>query len=175
MKKYNLHREQILESSLDKVWAFFSSPENLDTLTPDNMGFEILTPQPIKSMFQGQIIDYKVSPLLNIPLRWRTLITEVRDKEYFVDEQVKGPYAYWRHKHTFEAVSDHKTRMTDDLEYALPLGFLGSIAHSLYVRNRLKEIFDYRFEKVELMFNGKASERISNADKAFRVERSPAH
>ena len=156
MKIYKLKRSQNVNASIEDIWAFFSSPENLNVLTPPNMGFEILSPTPIPDMYQGQIIEYKVRPILNIPIYWKTEITEVSDNKFFVDEQLNGPYKLWRHKHIFSKSDNGKgVHMVDDLEYALPLGPLGSLAHSLYVKERLKEIFDYRYEMVEKIFNQK--------------------
>jgi len=154
MKVYNLYRKQLVNSSIAEVWDFFSSPENLDELTPGDMGFDIITERPIPKMYEGQIIEYKVRPILNIPLFWRTEITSVEQDKSFVDEQRKGPYSLWRHKHIFEQHPEG-VMMTDSLEYALPLGPLGSIAHTLYVKSKLQQIFDFRYEKVESIFNQK--------------------
>ncbi len=154
MKTYKLYREQKLNITLDEAWDFFSSPANLDLLTPTDMGFNIITEQPIPKMYENQIIEYKVSPVLNIPIYWKTKITEVIDKVSFTDQQMKGPYALWKHIHVFEDRGDH-VMMTDDLTYALPLGFIGQIAHSVFVKNRLEEIFDYRYVKAEELFNQK--------------------
>jgi len=151
MRTHTLLRKQTIRAELSEVWAFFSSPENLDLLTPPNMGFDILTPRPLPKMYENQEIEYKVRPLLNIPLYWKTKITEVEPNDYFIDEQLKGPYSLWKHKHTFREVEGHVT-MTDQVDYALPLGVLGSIAHKLYVKSRLKEIFDYRAEVVDKVF-----------------------
>jgi len=170
METYKLNTEQIIHASLEQVWNFFSSPENLDNLTPENMAFEITSQKPVPKMFEGQIIKYKVSPLLNIPMHWKTLISEVKESEYFVDEQLEGPYKYWRHKHIFEALDSNTVKMNDELEYALPMGPLGTIAHSLYVKNRLKEIFDYRYEKVDQLFNQKTvSKRVNNIEEALSI------
>lgn len=171
MKKYKLHTEQIIHASLEEVWDFFSSPENLDNLTPGNMAFEITSQKPVPKMFEGQMIEYKVAPVLNIPLHWKTLISEVKDKEYFVDEQLEGPYKFWRHKHIFKSLGINTVKMNDELEYALPLGPLGTIAHTLYVKNRLKEIFDYRYQKVDQLFNHfDISKRVDNTEKALSVQ-----
>ncbi|CAK9252042.1 unnamed protein product [Sphagnum jensenii] len=89
-------------------------------------------------MFAGQIITYTVSPILGIPLFWMTEITHVREREYFIDEQRFGPYALWHHKHFFRAVPGG-TEMTDLLDYKLPLGFLGNIAHALFVQANMKK------------------------------------
>lgn len=151
MKIYKIETVQLVNASLDECWAFFSSPQNLQKITPNDMGFEI-TDFDNKSVYPGQVIQYKVSPLFGIKLSWMTVITAVKDKAYFIDEQRFGPYTLWHHKHFFEATATG-TKMTDVVHYALPLGFLGRIMNTLVVKNKLKEIFDYRYVKVDEMFN----------------------
>ena len=168
MRTYKLERKQKLKATITEVWDFFSNPENLDLLTPDDMGFEITSPLPLARMYRGQRIEYKVSPILNIPLKWVTEITEVEDNYAFVDEQRKGPYKYWRHKHIFEDMGDHVI-MYDRLEYALPFGVLGTLAHKLYVQKRLTEIFDYRYDKVENLFNKKRLKGTDDLPKSIAV------
>lgn len=151
MKVYKKETVQHVHASLDECWDFFSSPNNLQKITPTDMGF-VITDYDGKSMYAGQIIQYKVSPLLGINLSWMTVITQVVDKSYFIDEQRFGPYSLWHHKHFFEA-TDKGTKMTDVVHYALPLGFLGRIMNTLIVKNKLKAIFDFREKKVNEMFN----------------------
>ena len=103
-------------------------------------------------MYPGQIIEYKVSPVLNIPIYWMTEITHVADKKYFVDEQRFGPYEMWHHQHHFKSV-EGGVEMTDIVHYKLPFWFLGDIAHFLFVKKQLQGIFDYRFTKTEKLFN----------------------
>ena len=152
MKVYTLERKQQLNVTLDQAWDFFSSPENLDEITPNDMGFDIISERPIPKMFEGQLIEYKVRPVLNIPMYWKTKIVEVNNKASFVDEQLNGPYKLWRHKHTFEANEDG-VLMRDIVDYALPMGFLGQFAHAIFVKARLNEIFDYRYKKIQEIFN----------------------
>lgn len=114
------------------------------------MGFDI-TSETEEKMYAGQIITYTVRPLFNIPMTWVTEITHVKDKEFFVDEQRFGPYALWHHKHFFKEI-EKGVEMTDRVDYALPLGILGQIAHPIIVKNKLKEIFDFRYKKVEELF-----------------------
>lgn len=145
MSFYSLKTEQNLPISLQEAWDFFSSPKNLSKITPKHMGF-IITNQPSETMFEGQIITYKVSPLLGIKISWMTEITTVKENEYFIDEQRFGPYSLWHHRHHFFEI-DGGIKMIDEVNYKLPFGFLGSIAHRLFVRKKLKSIFEYR-EKV---------------------------
>ena len=136
---------QKLPISLEEAWDFFSSPKNLSKITPKEMGFEI-TNDPDPKMFQGQIITYKVKPVLGIKVPWMTEITTVKEHEYFIDEQRFGPYALWHHRHSFEQVEGGIV-MYDEVNYKLPFGILGDIAHFLFVKNKLRQIFEYR-EKV---------------------------
>ena len=153
MKVYTKETVQHVNASVEECWAFFSSPRNLQKITPENMGFNI-TDFDNKPMYAGQIIQYKVSPLAGLKLSWMTEITFVKENSYFIDEQRFGPYSLWHHKHFFEA-TENGTKMTDLVHYALPLGFLGRIMNTLVVKNKLKEIFDYRCIKVDEMFNSK--------------------
>jgi ligand-binding SRPBCC domain-containing protein len=153
MKVYKKETVQHINASIEECWAFFSSPRNLQKITPENMGFQI-TDFDEKNMYAGQIIQYKVSPLAGLKLSWTTEITFVKDKEYFIDEQRFGPYALWHHKHFFEP-TENGVKMTDVVHYALPLGFIGRIMNALVVKNKLKEIFNYRVVVVNQIFNSK--------------------
>ena len=102
-------------------------------------------------MYAGQIIEYKVRPLLNIPVYWMTEITQVKDREYFIDEQRFGPYSLWHHQHHFREV-EGGVEMTDIIHYKVPGWILGDLANALYVRSALKKIFDFRFTKIEELF-----------------------
>lgn len=114
------------------------------------MGFKITSDPGDGKMYPGQIISYVVSPVLGIPMSWATEITHVLDKSYFVDEQRFGPYRFWHHQHWFREV-EGGIEMTDIVNYGLPLGFIGRLANTLFVKSKLMEIFDYR-EKVVLQF-----------------------
>ncbi len=151
---YTIKTKQFIKSDLDTVWDFISSPKNLNTITPDNMKFETLTDLGNEKMYAGQIIEYYVTPFAGIKMHWVTEITHIKDKEYFVDEQRFGPYAMWHHKHFLKTVNGG-VEMTDIVHYKIPYGIFGKIAHTLFVKNKLKEIFDFRFKKVDELFNQK--------------------
>ena len=102
-------------------------------------------------MYEGLMIEYRVRPLLGIPMNWITEITHVKEHQFFVDEQRKGPYRIWHHEHHFETV-DNGVLMSDIVSYELPYGILGKIAHPILVQRKLNEIFDFRFEIVEEIF-----------------------
>tara|TARA_B100001248_G_scaffold175146_1_gene132928 strand:+ start:1584 stop:2051 length:468 start_codon:yes stop_codon:yes gene_type:complete len=150
MKLYKLHKKQNLPITVDEAWTFLSSPKNLKTITPDYMGFNILSGAD-REMFAGQIIQYIVTPVLGIKTKWVTEITHVNQGHYFVDEQRFGPYALWHHKHFIRPIKGG-IEMEDIIDYKLPLGWIGQLAHPILVKPKLKEIFDYRQRKLIELF-----------------------
>ena len=153
-KVYTIHTEQFIPISLTEAWDFFSSPANLAKITPAKMGFNIISKFHGEKMYPGQIIEYTVKPILNIPLYWMTEITHVQEGAYFVDEQRFGPYTMWHHQHHFEEV-EGGVLMTDLIHYKAPLGFLGDVAVALFIKKQLEGIFVFRKKKVEELFPGK--------------------
>lgn len=150
MKLYQLHKKQNLPISIDEAWEFLSSPANLKTITPDYMGFNILSGAD-RPMYPGQIIQYIVTPVLGIKTKWVTEITHVVDKQYFVDEQRFGPYALWHHKHFIKEI-EGGVEMEDIIDYKVPFGWLGQLVHPMLVKPKLEEIFTYRTKKLEEIF-----------------------
>jgi len=152
MKTYKLKAVQKLPISIIEGWEFFSSPKNLQEITPNDIGFIITSEhEPNEKAYAGQIITYIISPVLGIPLRWMTEITHVKDHDYFVDEQRFGPYALWHHTHQFKEISGG-IEMTDTVHYALPMGFLGRLAHVIFVKKKLEKIFEYRSNVLKKKF-----------------------
>ena len=137
--------------TLQQAWEFFSSPENLALITPTRLDFQILSISGEGHVYEGQIIQYKITVLPFIRMRWETEITEVIERRSFTDIQRKGPYAHWSHKHIFTKV-EGGVEMTDELEYAIPLGLLGRLANFLFVGREVKDIFNYRFHSLKSIF-----------------------
>ena len=150
MKIYRLKTIQNLPISQKEAWNFLSDPRNLKTITPDYMGFEIVSGAASK-MYAGQILQYIVTPLLNIPLKWVTEITHIREGEYFVDEQRFGPYSLWHHKHFIKPIKNG-VEMIDIVDYKVPFGILGQLVQPFLVRPKLEEIFEYRKNALDRIF-----------------------
>lgn len=146
---YVLERSQFVPRPRGDVFPFFADAANLERLTPPFLGFTILTPQPIE-MRPGARIDYRIR-LNGIPMTWQTEIIELVPGERFVDVQLRGPYKLWRHTHTF-ADTLGGTELGDRVEYELPLGPLGRLAHRVFVQRQLKTIFDYRAQVMRDLF-----------------------
>ncbi|TAL07431.1 MAG: NAD-dependent epimerase/dehydratase family protein [Chloroflexota bacterium] len=149
MTAFAISASQVIPADLDRTWAFFSDPANLRRITPASLGFEMRTA--LAPAHEGQLIEYTIRPIAGIPLRWRTRIEAVDAPRTFSDVQLEGPYRRWVHRHTFTAV-DGGTRIDDHIEYELPFGPLGRLAHRLAVKAQLQAIFAFRAEAVRTIF-----------------------
>lgn len=152
MKNYFYQTEQFLPIDINTAWDFFSSPKNLATLTPPELEFKILTQLKDKEFYKGMLIDYRLKPLLGIPVNWQTEIIEVDQPKKFIDKQLKGPYKIWEHTHIF-IQQDNGILMKDHLKYALPFGIIGKMAHFLLIKKKIENIFIYRKKILKEIFN----------------------
>ena len=152
MKCYELESEQFINSNINKVFDFFSRPENLEDITPSRLKFTILTPSPIP-MEKGTLIDYTIR-ILWFPVHWRTLITAYNPPHGFVDQQIKGPYILWHHWHSFEN-KNGGTMVRDKIRYAVPLGIVGRILNFFWIQKDLEDIFSYRRKIIANKFEEK--------------------
>lgn len=149
-----IKQEQFLPISLDEAWDFFATPVNLNKVTPGDMVFEITSDVPDK-MYEGLIITYRIKPMLNVAVNWCTEITHIKEKQFFVDEQRKGPYHIWHHEHHFRE-TEGGVIMTDIVHYDVGKWVFGWLASKLFVDKKVDEIFKYRFKILEQYFNKKS-------------------
>lgn len=141
-KIYRIQKEQIIDTDLETAWNFIRKPSNLNKITPDTLDFNIISDVP-DAMYNGLLIEYKIGMPLIGRRSWLTEIKHVRDRHSFVDEQRIGPYKLWLHYHEIKEV-EGGIRFKDAVHYTMPCGILGEIVHSVYVKNQVKTIFDYR-------------------------------
>ncbi|HEX4168847.1 MAG TPA: SRPBCC family protein [Bryobacteraceae bacterium] len=145
MKTYVLRCEMLTRTPVRETFAVFEDPYNLGKITPAWLNFQV-TSQERVVMKRGAEIDYRIR-WLGLPIRWKTIVLEYNPPFSFLDSQVKGPYSVWRHHHTFEDTPGG-TKVGDHVEYALPLGPLGQLTHSLIVKHQLLGIFNYRQQEL---------------------------
>ncbi len=160
MALHHLYRKQVLTTTMDKAWEFFTKPENLKVITPGFMGFDITSVSGPRELHAGQIITYKVRPFFGIPFSWVTEITHAREPLFFVDEQRMGPFLFWHHKHYLEDLGDGKIMMTDSVHYKVFYGWIGSMLNNLIVKRRLDYIFDHRTRVIGEIFGVPGEEKI---------------
>ncbi|UQB69247.1 SRPBCC family protein [Epilithonimonas zeae] len=153
---YELYREQQLHCSLDEAWEFFTSPNNLPLIAPQEMDFTVLTEVNNGIIYNGMQIDYRLKPLFGIPIRWKSEVRSLENKRCFVDYQLEGPYKMWHHYHEF-VQNEKGVLMKDHLKYEMKYGFFGKIVNHLIVRDKLEYIFNNRRTVIEGLFNQKFS------------------
>ncbi len=146
---YSLVQTQQIDAHPEAVFAFFSNPANLARITPPWLSFRIHG-EPPRELGEGSRIEYRIR-WMSLRLRWVTRITRWRTGVEFQDTQETGPYATWIHTHRFSR-SGSGVWMKDRVDYALPLGILGRIAHALAVRRQLERIFEFRRKAVAEIF-----------------------
>ena len=149
---HQIRKEQFLNAKIEDVWDFVTSPYNLKKITPEYMNFVIKSKNMNQKIYPGMIIFYKVSPILKIPTTWVTEIKYVKKNQFFVDEQRLGPYQIWHHEHLFREEKNGVV-MIDIISYKLPFGIIGRCVNYLFIKNKLNSIFNYRYEKMNEIFN----------------------
>ncbi len=160
MKVYHINQIQFLPVKLEQAWDFFCDPRNLEDITPAAMQFRILNISRPGRIYEGQIIHYKIRILPFVWVNWLTEITKVNAGEYFIDDQRIGPYRLWHHQHHFKEV-EGGVEMCDSVAYAIPYGWLGRLAHWLFVGKQLKAIFQYRRSVLERQFGNDVRRTIA--------------
>lgn len=150
MPQYLFQCEQTLPISIEQAWNFFSDPRNLCKITPASLDFKIISAVPAK-IYDGLEIEYRVRPLLGIRLPWISRIHDVREPFQFVDVQLRGPYRYWHHQHTFESISTG-VLMKDIITYEVPLASIFPWVNDWVVKKELERIFNFRYETLKSLF-----------------------
>lgn len=151
MKVNYFESSQIVKTDIDTCWDFFSKPDNLKKITPEYMGFKVVKGGE-EEMYPGQVIEYKVSPVLGIKQTWLTEITHVKKNSFFVDEQRIGPYKIWHHQHIFIPQDDGTVLMKDIVTYALPVIPFSIVINRLFVKRKLNKIFNHRTRVIAKLF-----------------------
>ena len=150
MKVHSLSQEQTLPISIEEAWAFFSSPRNLEEMTPPGMGFKIVS-LPSESLYEGEIIEYSVKVFPGIWIPWVSEVKALKEGESFVDDQISGPFKFWHHRHSFEE-TDCGTIVRDLIHYSVGFGPFGEIGRHLVVKKQLAAMFEHRRVTLEQKF-----------------------
>ena len=151
MKTYHLEFSQVLPIPIDEAWDFFSNPGNLGKITPEKMDFRITYQSGGETMYPGKLIKYKIKIFPLFLSTWLTEITYVQKPNYFVDEQLQGPYTWWHHQHHFEEITGG-VKMKDVVSYSIPLGIIGRLMNYLFIHREINRIFEHRKKVLSQLF-----------------------
>ena len=159
--RHRVEFEQWVPFRLERVFAFFSDPENLPRIMPEAsatrlIGLKRVPPPEVsagvsteKAAGVGSTIltSFRAFPLLPIRRRWVARITEFEWNRYFADVQDEGPFKRWNHWHEFAGGRKNGTEGTtirDIIDYEVGFGFLGWIANAVFIRPEIQSAFAER-------------------------------
>jgi ligand-binding SRPBCC domain-containing protein len=148
---HTIEQTQFFAVDIETLWDFITSPANLQKITPGDLSFEITSKDAVEKIYPGKIITYKISPFPGIKFNWITEITHIQHGQFFIDEQRSGPYAIWHHEHHLAPVAGG-VNMIDKIYYKVPGGILGDLINVLWVRKKLRHIFEFRRQKLSFIF-----------------------
>lgn len=161
----HLEFEQWVPVPVERVFAFFSNPENLPRVMPPASATKVIAinwvpppPPPTgtaneKAAGVGTtiIMSFRVFPALPLRARWIARITEFEWNHHFADVQDKGPFKDWHHRHEFVAQASDEvtgTLVRDVIDYEVRFGFVGTIANALFVRRQMEGTFAERQQRL---------------------------
>ncbi len=150
MPRYTFKKELAVNTSLETMWAFLSNPKNLKKLTPTKIGGEYIG-DVVDKMEEGMTVSYKITLIPGWKITWKAQFIKVNEFDFFVDEQINGPFRFWRHKHSVKRLSNG-VLLIDEITYEPPFGVLGALANRLFIRRTLKKVFQYRSEQLKTQF-----------------------
>lgn len=142
MRIYRIYRRQELQMSIEHAWQFFSSPHNLNQITPSFFSVDITSPVP-DDIYEGLMISYRMKAVLGIPMAWLSEVSHCEKPKRFIYQQRVGPFHFWSHEVSFTSNGEH-TVLEDIVFYSMRWSWLGYLLHVLVIDNKLKRIFDVR-------------------------------
>ena len=147
MKVRIVKRTSVVQLPIAEAFQVFSNPVSAERLMPAAMRFRLTNEmtEPIKA---GTVLQYRFS-FYRIPIRWRVRVESVEPPYSFAYVQLRGPFARWRHSQTFSAVDDQATEVLDRFEFVPPFGRIGEFAYYIFLRAKIRELFEYRSNRMD--------------------------
>lgn len=164
-----LESRQWVPHTFEKVAALFEDPNALSALTPPEYQAKIICDGKTENGAKVTITIKK----FGVPVRWVSGISDVErtDERFsFVDKQLSGPFAHWKHTHVIEAgdknfegrsgqkisMDEGGTWIVDSVEYKMPFSIAGKIAHKLFAKGQLESMFAFRKKAILKLLNQEA-------------------
>src|SRR5258708_40379338 len=153
-----IHRSRIAAPAAD-VYAWHAMPDALERLAAPGEHIEVIERTGGIERGARVVMRFGRWPFR---MRWVAVHQDYETGGYFSDLQVSGPFAHWKHTHTFEPDGPAACILEDKVEYALPFGFLGRWIAGSFVRRKLEEMFKYRHAVTGRFIAGERSSRGSS-------------
>jgi ligand-binding SRPBCC domain-containing protein len=163
-------RTSVVQLPIAEAFQVFSGPRSVELMTPPAMKFRLMNPvsEPIKP---GTVLVYRFY-IYRIPIRWRVRIESVEAPDSFAYVQERGPFAHWRHRQMFSASSQDVTEVRDRFEFVTPFGRVGEFAYQMFGREKLRQLLDYRSQKMDMVMH-LGGQRLASAPAKPERKRQP--
>ncbi len=146
-KVYQLYQSQALDMTIPEAWQFFSSPYNLNAITPEFFHVDILTPVP-DAIYAGLMIQYSMKAVWGIPMTWLSEVSHCEAPYRFMYDQRVGPFKFLSHEVRLTKL-ENGIQLEDIIFYAMPLGWLGQFLNKILIGSKLEQIFNARHDYLE--------------------------
>lgn len=143
----------VINAPIEQVFHFHDDTNNLLKITPPGVKVSFTT-RGKKGL--GQDILLSVRQFGFLKTSWHVRITEYLPPNRMVDEQIRGPFAYWKQTRVIES-TPQGTKLTDIVEYRMPFGILGTLAAFLFVRRQITDMFRYRQQRTKELLESHSS------------------
>jgi ligand-binding SRPBCC domain-containing protein len=130
----------VIRTTPEKLFAFHELPDAFVRLGPPGESIRIIQVAPNLNTGSRTIIDIRIAFLY---VRFESLHTAYDPPHSFEDQQVRGPFRSWRHRHIVEPHPDGAV-LIDDIDYTPPFGILGRIIDPIAIKPRLRKVFAFR-------------------------------
>lgn len=135
----------------EAVFAFHTNPDNLIRITPRYLHVSILRADP---MGEGGEVELRVRPFFLMAQRWHMRFDIYDPPRRLGDVMLSGPFPLWKQVREFIPLRNGNTLLSDSVEYELPFGALGRIAHTLIMRRQIISMFHQRQKRTKRLLEG---------------------
>jgi ligand-binding SRPBCC domain-containing protein len=129
-----------ISAPVEKVFAFHEREDIFDLLTPPWQKVKLVSRHGGLQTGARVVFQAFLGP---IPITWVAVHTEYERNRLFVDEQERGPFAYWKHRHEF-LPQGPTSILADRIEFRLKGGPLADLLLGWAAKLQLQLMFRHR-------------------------------
>lgn len=139
-----------INAPVESVWQFHERDDAMLLLAPLWAKPQIVARK--GKLATGSRVEMRL-PAGPLRVRWLALHIDHEDYHFFTDEQIAGPFRFWKHEHRFEP-ENNGTRLIDRVEYRLPLSPVSDWLFGWFVKLPLRSLFRHRHRVTRLYCEG---------------------
>lgn len=130
----------VIRTTPEALFGFHELPDSFLRLLPPGEKIRVIEIAPSLEVGSRTIVEIRVALVC---VRFESLHTAYDPPHSFEDQQLRGPFRSWRHRHIIEPHPDGAV-LVDDIDYTPPFGFLGRLIDPIAIKPRLRKLFAFR-------------------------------